>query len=755
MQIRSINATLTALALVTITLVGCATSPQAKRNKYLARGKTLIQKKDYARAILEFRNAARAMPTDAESYYQIGMAYLATNDLRTGYAALRKAVELNPKHRDAQMRLAQMLAMSGDPALLKDAESRLRLLMEDGTVDAETLNALAFTELRLGNTDSAIRNYEQVLAQYPGELTAAVMLARTKLTKNDRQGAEQILKKACDDAPKSPDARRILAEFYVDQKDDRAGEAELQKALALDAKNGPALLDLGRLQLAKGNKTDAGRIFQMLGSIPGYEQVYGVFLMEQGRNEEAIRELQRVAKIDPDDRTARTRLVAAYRQFGRLNDANAVLAAALKRNPKDADALLQRGEIALEAHKFDEAEADFNRAMKLKPTAPQVHYVIAKLHEARGDKRLYRQELNETLRLNAGLASVRVEIARDLVNQNDGKAALDLLDAAPEPQKNLPTVIAERNWALWVVGDMEKMRRGIDSLLSKGSSSEALIQDGIWKLRAGDRNGARASVEKALDIDPSDVRALEVLKRSYAEKDIGQALQKVTQFAKERPRSAAAQEFLGMMLLGAGKIAGARAALMDAKADDPKTTKVDLSLVQVDLLEKKVDDARNRLKSILAADGGNAIARTWLGNLEVMRGDNDSAIEDFRKAVEVNPLNAQAANNLAYLLIAYRNQTDDGIKYAQKAVELAPDRPAYCDTLGWAYYQKGLYSSAIPYLERAGGSNGDAVWSYHLAMAYAKAGDVARGRKVFAAAMKQNPKVPEAKAAEAVLSGGR
>ena len=47
-------------------LCGCARSPEARRDAFLEKGKALIQEKQYGRAILEFKNANKAMPQDAE-----------------------------------------------------------------------------------------------------------------------------------------------------------------------------------------------------------------------------------------------------------------------------------------------------------------------------------------------------------------------------------------------------------------------------------------------------------------------------------------------------------------------------------------------------------------------------------------------------------------------------------------------------------------------------------------------------------------
>jgi tetratricopeptide (TPR) repeat protein len=94
------------------------------------------------------------------------------------------------------------------------------------------------------------------------------------------------------------------------------------------------------------------------------------------------------------------------------------------------------------------------------------------------------------------------------------------------------------------------------------------------------------------------------------------------------------------------------------------------------------------------------------------------------------------------------------LKYAQKAKELAPDNPAVDDTLGWVYYQKGMYVLSVVRLEAATAKEGTAVRKYHLAMAYLKAGKADRGRETLDAALKMNPNLPEAQAAREVFGIG-
>jgi Tfp pilus assembly protein PilF len=300
------------------------------------------------------------------------------------------------------------------------------------------------------------------------------------------------------------------------------------------------------------------------------------------------------------------------------------------------------------------------------------------------------------------------------------------------------------------------MRKGIDRGLSQERSEELLIQDGLWKLRSGQAASARVSLEGALELNPADVRGLSALRQSYiVQKDTSTALQKVKEYAARQPKSAPVQDFLGTLLLVQGDRTGARKAFEAAKAADPRSLEPNLALVQVDVVEGKLDEGRKRLYTLVASGNKSPNVLLWLGNLELAKGNHPGAIELFRKVIEAEPDNAQALNNLAYLLAEHGEQREQALKYAQRAVELAPSHLEYTDTLGWILYHKGLYSAAIPYLERAGAAKGSVVWKYHLAMAYAKAGKPIQGRAALEEALRIDPHVPEANPAKELFNRAR
>ena len=376
----------------------------------------------------------------------------------------------------------------------------------------------------------------------------------------------------------------------------------------------------------------------------------------------------------------------------------------------------------------------------------------AKVHLARSEDLSYRRELAEALRLNPSLLPVRLELAQALTAANGTPAALDVLNAAPDFQRHLPALLIQRNWTNWTAKNYAEMRKGVDQGLTLETSVDLLLQDGMLKLQAGNPAGAQGAFEQALKIDPQDFRALAALSEMFAaRKQPGIAVQKVREYVAGQPKSAPAQELLGLLLLANGDHAQARAAFVAAAAADPLFVRADLDLARLNALEGKWEEARDSLKKVIAANPENATALQWLGDVEATKGDLDAAIEQYRRAVDKNPKNRSALNNLAYLLAEHRKQPDEALKYAERAAELQPDDPNTADTLGWILYQKGLYDVAIRHLKHAT-RHENVVYKYHLAMAYARAGQKANALATLEAALKKNSKVPEAQAASALIA---
>jgi tetratricopeptide (TPR) repeat protein len=722
----------------------CNRSPEARKARYLEAGRRLYDQKDYPRAILEFKNAVDVAQRDPEPSYRLGLAYLATKDYKQAAQSFSNAARLDPKHAGAQLRLAEILTASDDPELLQEALSRLKIVLETST-SADALHAIALTELKLGNPDQAQQHLEEALSRFPQELSLYVVLAKSKLLRNDWAGAEATLKKAVAAAPKSPDAVVALGTFYIGQR--RLPEAEklLRQALELDPRSGQALFEMALLQFNTGRQAAAGEIFKKLSTFsePQYQPLHAIFLFKQGDKEGAVAELEKLCRQNPKSRELRAQLVASYWVVNRLDKLEALLQTALKQNPKDFDALLQRGEMYMAQGKYAPAQADLDQVLSYKRDSAVVHYILAKLYQARGADLTYRQELTEAVRLSPDLLLARLDLARALTASGAAQSALNILDEAPAAQKRAFPFFVERNWAWLALGKYADLRQGVKAGLAIERNPDLLIQSG-W-VGIADRNylAARSAIEEALQKAPSDTRALEALAALYnAQKKTAELDTRLRQYATTAT-SPEVRLFVGNWVLQNGDREGARQFFRSAKLADPKFDEADLALALIDASEGKLDAARNTLNALLSNRDQDMRLRLQSAILETSARRYPEAIGQYRKILSVDRNNLLALNNIAYLL-ANTNQPDEALTFAQQAKEVAPGVAAVEDTLGWVLYRKGIYTAAVSYLESAAQKTDNPAVQYHLGMAYVKVGNRERGERILKAALKTAPELQEA-----------
>lgn len=740
-----------------LVMAACSFSPKQREARFIEQGKKHLRSNDYKRAALWFRGAILAEPKDPEPYYQLGLTYLAAGDRAAAVAAFKKATELDPKHLGAGLKLADLWALEGNNSAIANAQKRAQAIVAANPDNVEALNTLALTELRLGKPEDARAHLEQALARLPGGLASSALLMRVRLAQGDVKGAEEALLECVRQSPQSAEAALVLGRFYLVVHKPSQAEEQFRRAIQLDPRDARALMDLGMSLYHDGKPGQAGPVFQRLAALPGrtYQPVHAIFLLETGQRDAAVAEFERLAKADPADRAARTRLVKVYAMAGRTRDAENLLAGAIAKNPRDADALLERSELYLQAGKYQQAQDDVNLVLRYSPEAAEPHVILAHLYEARGKTLSQRQELNEALRRNPGLMSVRLDLARLLVASKAATTALEVLDQAPESQQHAIPVIVERNWALLAVNRRDEARQGVADGLTSVRAPDLLLQDAALKM--GDRNysAARASLAEVLQQNPADLRALGALVQIYDVQNQHAAAVKMVREYAARQRSAPLQNFLGELSLRDKKPDEARAAFLAAKAADPAFRPADLALARMDIAEGKLAPARQRLESLLARRQADAELWLYMGWLENAEKNYPRALDSFRKAVDADSQNVVALNNLAYLLAVHTDQLDEALRYAQQVKELAPANKGVDDTIGWVYFRKGLYQAAVKYLESAIRGESDPVIRYHLAMAYLKTGD-RRGPSTLLEALKQAPDLPEAQMArrlQAELAG--
>ena len=100
-------------------------------------------------------------------------------------------------------------------------------------------------------------------------------------------------------------------------------------------------------------------------------------------------------------------------------------------------------------------------------------------------------------------------------------------------------------------------------------------------------------------------------------------------------------------------------------------------------------------RALLEDDPGSVLLWTNLGNAEAGRGEPALAEAAYRRAVELDPTNADALNNLAWLLLEQPDRLAEAEELARRAATAGgPDPHLALDTLGRILRARGLCKEA-------------------------------------------------------------
>lgn len=675
---------------------------------YLKQASTELKREDYARAILELKNAAKLAPHDPEPVFQIAIAYEALGDLRATAICLRKAIQLDPKCLKAKVKLAELMARDpdADNTLLTEAESLAGSALTSAAERADAERVLAIILWRRGKVQEAEQMLQTTAAQHPGS--------------------------AADTA---------LADLYLETG--RASQAQLlfRQFLQKNPKDAHALLGIAVIELQQGRLEDADRTYRRLASLPSpkYRSLHALFLLHSGNLDGAIAELEQLVDRNPKDRQTSTVLASTYLRADRTAAAEAALDTLLKNGSKNAEALLLRARLDLRDKKLRAAQADLDQVLHTDPNSAEAHYLSAILHRRNGEELTGRQELNQALRLDPAYLPARLELARQLLLAGDAGTALQLCNSAPVPQTDSLAVVIQRNRALLALGRQQEFKMSLNAALRVTRAPELLLQEGEFKLGQHDFRGAQADAEEALAKQPDDVNALNLLAASYTTRNQpAGAIEAIRQYIRQRPESIAAQEFLAQLLAAKGDLSEARQILTALRNKPGTASKAELALAQIDVAEGKLDAARKRLLPLAA--GNNTQATLWLGIVEMQAGNYTSAIDNNRRILASDPQNVLALNNLAFVLSEHGGNAAEALKFAQNAAERAPEDPDVEGTLGIALYRNGACEQAKRHLESALSRKDNAVRRFYLSKVDRCLGYQDQSRSNLALAMQLDPK---------------
>jgi len=233
---------------------------------------------------------------------------------------------------------------------------------------------------------------------------------------------------------------------------------------------------------------------------------------------------------------------------------------------------------------------------------------------------------------------------------------------------------------------------------------------------------AKPLLEQALQHNPNSARALRLLVSCLMfEKQPAQALSRVQEQIGKSPQNAEMYSLLADVQMAMKDPAAAVASADKAMQLNPNDNSAVIAYSRAQVANGNTGAAIAKWQQWTASHTNDAQGYTILASLQESQGDRDKAMDNYKKALSIQPDQPIAANNLAYLMVESGQNLDVALSLAQIARRALPNAPSTADTLAWVYYQKGNYASGRDLLEDAVKADpNNASIHYHLGMIYTK-----------------------------------
>ncbi len=171
-------------------------------------------------------------------------------------------------------------------------------------------------------------------------------------------------------------------------------------------------------------------------------------------------------------------------------------------------------------------------------------------------------------------------------------------------------------------------------------------------------------------------------------------------------------------------LAQAEQLLRQAVAADPYNSEAWQLLVSLLVLRQNRWDEAEALVAKVREKKAKADALLLLADIAYLQRDWAKAERFYQQVLKLDPDNATALNNYGYMLAELGERLDEAEAMIRKALKQRPNEPAFLDSLGWVYAQRGDYKKALPLIQKAvRGAPNDAELRYHLGIVYWRLGE--------------------------------
>jgi tetratricopeptide (TPR) repeat protein len=418
-------------------------------------------------------------------------------------------------------------------------------------------------------------------------------------------------------------------------------------------------------------------------------------LLQQGRSEEARRELLRVTRTYPASPEAFALLGIAEMQLHHLAAAENSLRKALRLNPRLMDALYNLGVLLLDAHRPKESLAYFDQAAHLGPPAPELFANQVRASLDIGDRQNASKLAERAGKTFEASAPLNLALGNVFLAHGMPAEAREYLRRADRLAPSQPEILLPLADACLQLHDVECGNAALERSRSK-SAGDARFQylDGLAAFLSNRLDDGFREMEKAVGRDPSNLTYLLALAR-YCQK-FGQQQKAIALFERAQAMAPGLVDIpygLAVSYFIQDNFTETIEYSTRALKIDPEFDRAVFLLGISRFAKSELADAEQLLVRASSLKPTNAFYRCFLGMVLLSSGRPQDAEANFRESIRLDPSYALAYYQLGRTL-QRSGRSSEAQPLLERAVSLKPD-------LAEAYYQLGLAYRRLGHAEKA------------------------------------------------------
>ncbi|MFB3040711.1 MAG: tetratricopeptide repeat protein [Candidatus Poribacteria bacterium] len=257
-----------------------------------------------------------------------------------------------------------------------------------------------------------------------------------------------------------------------------------------------------------------------------------------------------------------------------------------------------------------------------------------------------------------------------------GRSHLDL--------KQYPDALAAFEDALRIQPDYDVVYMCFGEAYTRMGDADKAIEF-LEKLR--EKGGIQPSL-LPIDVNSLNYHSRHFLAKNYVAKNrAAEAIDEYRAAIQINPRQTEASAGLAELLANRGNLAEAHAVLDGAIQAQPEAVEnyVNQAILYID--ENRYDEAEQALQAVFARDSTHSRAHFQHGCLHRLQGNLQAAERSYRKAIENNPANLEAQNNLGHLYSEMQqfDKAENAFDAVIHAYRQGASKPSLDTWLGYAY----------------------------------------------------------------------